>query len=283
MQSSLENNRFFRPARRRTLSIARVFDKKEDILGQARLQEASKAADIIGSSPIPTSPVESTTPSSLAKHTVPRQQILDTPPTSPGSSFPGGRNGQLAAEAKQQRYNRPQTPMDFTFQPKGFGLGISRASIDDVRSQLAEVREELKSMQEKLAERDLEIKSIRTQLDKMQEMYEKAILDAENTAKEKDELMDQVRRLRSAWIDERDARKALEEEIECRIDKERQLQARIRRMSAQDSSSVLARARTPMTDGGESFMGRSRRGTVNGSSLRGSFPFNQSPRKELEL
>lgn len=137
-------------------------------------------------------------------------------------------------------------------------------------------------MQEKLAERDLEIKNIRTQLDKMMERYERAILDAEKTAMEKDELLDQVQRLKSAWTAERGARKELEEEIELRVDKERQLQARIRRMSAQDSSSVLARARTPVTDEGARFMGR-RRGTVNGSGLRGSFPFNQSSSRELEL
>lgn len=175
--------------------------------------------------------------------------------------------------------------MDFTFQSMGFGLGNSRASIDDVRSQLVEVKDELKSLQEKLAERDLEIKGIRTQLDQMMEKYEQAIVDAEKTANEKDELKDQVQRLRSAWTAERDARKALEEEIEVRLDKERQLQARIRRMSAQDSLSVLARARRPVADGDQRSraMDRNRRGTVNGSSLRGSFPFNQSSPRQLEL
>jgi len=175
--------------------------------------------------------------------------------------------------------------MDFTFQSMGFGLGISRASIDDVRSQLVEVRDEVKSLQEKLAERDLEIKDIRTQLDKMMEMYEQAILDVDKTTNEKDELKDQVQRLRTAWAAEREARKLLEEEMESRLDKERHLQARIRRMSAQDSLNVLARARTPRMDGEEKpgFSGRSRRGTVNGSGLRGTFPFNQSSPRGLEL
>jgi len=175
--------------------------------------------------------------------------------------------------------------MDFTFQSMGFGLGLSRASIDDVRSQLVEVRDEVKSLQEKLAEQDLEIKDIRTQLDKMMEKYEQAILDAEKTTSEKDELKDQVQRLRTAWVAEMDARKLLEEEMESRLDKERQLQARIRRMSAQDSLNVLARARAPRMDGEQKpgFSGRSRRGTVNGSGLRGTFPFNQSSPRELEL
>jgi len=279
MQSSFVSNVGFRPAWRRTLSTAAEFDKKkENTSSSARVQEASKAASVIESSPVPTTPVETST--SVDSAMKPRHQIPDTPPTSPQSSFYTGRMGQLAAETKQ-RYNRPQTPMDFS-QTMGFGMGSSRASIDDIRSQLAEVREELKTMQEKLAERDHEIKSIRTQLDKMMETYEQAILDAEKTAMEKDELKDQVQRLRSAWTEEREARKELEEEIEMRVDKERQLQARIRRMSAQDSSSVLARARTPATGEKSSFMAR-RRETVNGSGLRGSYPFTQSSPRGLEL
>ncbi|KUJ06511.1 uncharacterized protein LY89DRAFT_410501 [Mollisia scopiformis] len=283
MRTALDTNNGFRPARRRTFSIAAVFDKKkEDSSSSGGLQEASKAASIIESSPVPTSPTENT----AGEHgeMMHKQNAPDTPPASPQSSFSSGRSEQLAAQTRQQRH-RPQTPMDFTFQSMGFGLGNSRASIDDVRTQLAAVRDELKSLQEKLEVQDLEIKGIRTRLDQMMERYEEAILDAEKTTKEKDNLKDQVQRLRSAWTAEREARKELEEEIESRLDKERQLQARIRRMSAQDSLSVLARARRPAGDGDQRprVMERSRRGTVNGSSLRGSYPFNQSSPRELEL
>lgn len=163
-------------------------------------------------------------------------------------------------------------------------MGNTRASIDDVRSQLATVKEELKTLKEKLAERDVDIKSIKTQIDRLTEMYEKAIEDIDRSAEEKDALRDQIQRLRSEWMAERDARKALEEEIDLRVDKERQLQAKIRRMSAQDSLSVLARARKPGGDGERSKAGeRSRRGPLLSPSLRGSFPFNQSSPRELEL
>jgi chromosome segregation ATPase len=174
--------------------------------------------------------------------------------------------------------------MDFTFQSMGFAMGNSRASIDDVRSQLVVVKDELKTLQEKLAERDVDIKAIRGQLDQMMEMYEQAILDISKSAEEKDALKDQIQRLRSAWTAERDARKALEEKIDVRVDKERQLQAKLRRMSAQDSLSVLARARRPGGDGERAkAMDRNRRGPLLSPSLRGSFPFNQSSPRELEL
>lgn len=274
MRSLLFNDS--RPARRRTLEIAAAFDKKKEDGRAIPAQEASKAASVIQSSPVPTSPVESTPPNNMK----PRQQIPDTPPASPRSSVPSGRIGQLVGETKQ-RYDRPQTPMDFTFQSMGFGMGSSRASLDDIRSQLAEVRQELKTMQEKLAEQDLEIKSIRSRLDQMIEMYERSIVDAGKTAKEKDELQDQVQRLSSAWREERQARQELEEEIEMRVAKERQLQAKLKRMSSQDSASVLARARRPLNDEKSSLRGR--RGTVNGSGLKPSFPFNQSSPRELQL
>jgi len=287
MQSTSSSSPGLRPARRRTFSIAAVFDKKKEESSSASIQEASQAASIIDSSPIPTSPVEKgSTPNSVEHGTAFKssQKTPDTPPASPQYSFPGGRTQQLAVETRQQRYNRPQTPMDFTFQSMGFAMGNTRASIDDVRSQLAVVKDELKTLQEKLAERDSEIKSIRGQLDQMMQLYEQAILDINKSADEKDALRDQVQRLRGAWTAERDARKALEEEIDLRIDKERQLQARIRRMSAQDSLSVLARARRPVVDGERpKAVDRSRRGNLPSPSLRGSFPFNQSSPRELEL
>lgn len=287
MQSPSSDNRGLRPARRRTFSIAAVFDQKKEESSLTSVQEASQAASIINSSPIPTSPVEKgSTPTKLVEHvtaSVPHQQPLDTPPASPQSSLPDGRMQQLAAEARQQRYNRPQTPMDFTFQSMGFTMGNSRASIDDVRSQLVVVKDELKTLQEKLAERDLDIKSIRTQLDQMMERYEQTILDISKSTDEKDALRDQVQRLRSTWTAEREARKALEEEIDLRVDKERQLQAKIRRMSAQDSLSVLARARRPAVDGERPKAVDRRRGNLLSPSLRGSYPFNQSSPRELEL
>lgn len=282
MQSTPCRSNGFGPARRRTFSIAAVFDKKrEGLAGSTGLHEASKAASIIDSSPVPSSSLEKTT---IEHGSTPEQQKPDTPPASPQSSFDKGRREHLGAEIKQQR-QRPQTPMDFTFQSMGFAVGNSRASIDDVRSQLAIVTDELKTLQEKLDIQDQTIKALRTQLDEMMEKYEEAILNAEKNAIEKEELKDQVQRLRTAWTAEREMRKELEEEIEMRLDKERQLQARIRRMGAQDSLSVLARARKPMGDVDQrsKLMEKSRRGTVNGLSRGGSYPFNQSSLRELEL